>query len=83
MKENDLKIAESIRYYKEKPGVTEMCETMQKIVDRERDDADIKARMDIALTLWSDGEHDLDTISRTTKLSVEQVRRAITIVQPA
>ena len=36
-----------------------MCETMQKIVDRERDDADVKARMDIALNLWSEGEHDL------------------------
>lgn len=63
-------------------GVAEMCETMQKIVDRERGDADVKARMDIALNLWSEGEHDLDKISRTTKLSVEQVRRAITIVQP-
>ena len=48
-----------------------------------RDDADVKARMDIALNLWSEGEHDLDKISRTTKLSIEQVRRAITIVQPA
>ena len=45
-----------------------MCETMQKIVDRERDDTDVKARMDIALNLWSEGEHDLDKISRTTKL---------------
>lgn len=32
------KIAERVRYFKEEPkGVTEMCETMQKIVDRERD----------------------------------------------
>ena len=78
------KIAERVRYFKEEPkGVTEMCETMQKIVDRERDDADVKARMDIALNLWSEGEHDLDKISRTTKLSIEQVRRAITVVQPA
>ena len=59
-----------------------MCETMRKIVDRERGDAAIKARMDIALSLWSEGEHDLDKISRTTKLSIEQVRRAITEVQP-
>ena len=80
---HDFKIAERVRYFKEEPkGVAEMCETMQKIVDRERGDADIKARMDIALNLWSEGEHDLDKISRTTKLSVEQVRRAITIVQP-
>lgn len=59
-----------------------MCETMQKIVDRERDDAAIKARMDIALSLCSEGEHDLDKIAKTTKLSIEQVRRAITEVQP-
>lgn len=52
-------------------------------MDRERDDTDVKARMDIALNLWSEGEHDLDKISITTKLSIEQVRRAITIVQPA
>lgn len=51
-------------------------------MDRERDDTDVKARMDIALNLWSEGEHDLDKISRITKLSIEQVRRAITVVQP-
>lgn len=69
----------------EPKGVTEMCETMQRIVDRERDDADVnvKARMEIALNLWSEGEHDLDKISKITKLSIEQVRRVITVVQPA
>ena len=55
-----------------------MCETMQKIIDRERYDADIKARMNVALNLWSEGVHDFDKISRTTKLSIEQVKRAIT-----
>ena len=55
-----------------------MCGTMQEIIDRERYDADIKARMDVALNLWSEGENDLDKISRTTKLSIEQVKRAIT-----
>ena len=55
-----------------------MCGAMQRIIDRERYDADIKARMDVALNLWSEGEHDLDKISRTTKLSIEQVKRAIT-----
>ena len=55
-----------------------MCGTMQEIIDRERYDADIKARMDVALNLWSEGEHDLDKISRTTKLSIEQVKRVIT-----
>ena len=55
-----------------------MCGAMQRIIDRERYNADIKARMDVALNLWSEGEHDLDKISRTTKLSIEQVKRAIT-----
>ena len=55
-----------------------MCGTMQEIIDRERYDADIKARMDVTLNLWSEGENDLDKISRTTKLSIEQVKRAIT-----
>lgn len=32
-----------------------MCETMRKIIDREHYDADIKARMDAALNLWSEG----------------------------
>lgn len=56
-----------------------MCGTMQKIIDMERYDADIKARMDVALNLWSEGEHDLDKISRATKLPIEQVKRAITV----
>lgn len=55
-----------------------MCGTMQEIIDRERYDADIKARMDVAPNLWSEGENDLDKISRTTKLSIEQVKRVIT-----
>lgn len=80
---HNSKIAERVRYFKEEPkGMTEMCETMQKIVDKERDDANVKARMDIALNLWSEGKHDLDRISRTTKLSIEQVRRVITVVHP-
>jgi hypothetical protein len=60
-----------------------MCGTMQEIIDRERYDADIKARMDVALNLWSEGEHDLDKISRATKLPIEQVKRAITAAQSA
>ena len=60
-----------------------MCETMQKIIDRERYDADIKARMDVALNLWSEGEHDLTKISRTTKLPIEQVKRVITVAWSA
>lgn len=58
-------------------GVADMCKTMQTIVDRERSDADIKARMDIALRLWERGEHDLDKIADTTELTPEQVREAI------
>ena len=59
-------------------GIAEMCGTIQEIIDRERYDADIKARMDVAPNLWSEGENALDKISRTTKLSIEQVKRVIT-----
>lgn len=39
--------------------------------------------MDVALNLWSEAVHDLDKISRTTKLSIEQVKRAITVAWSA
>ena len=55
-----------------------MCKTMQVIVDRERDDAEITRSKKIAWNMWKNGEHDLDTIAETTFLSVEQVREAIT-----
>lgn len=72
------KIAARVRYFKEEAeGVADMCRTMQTIVDRERSDADTKARMDIALRLWERGEHDLDKIADTTELTPEQVREAI------
>lgn len=65
-------ITERVRCFREElKGIAEMCGTMQEIIDRERYDADIKARMDGALNLWSEGVHDLDKISRTTKLSIE------------
>ena len=55
-----------------------MCKTMQVIVDRERDDAEITRSKKIAWNMWKNGEHDLDKIAETTFLSVEQVREAIT-----
>ena len=42
-------ITERVRcFWEELKGIAEMCETMQKIIDRERYDADLKARMDVA-----------------------------------
>lgn len=55
-----------------------MCKTMQVIVDREREDAEIAKGKRIALNLWNSGEHDLDKIAQTTELTVEQVREAVT-----
>lgn len=54
-----------------------MCETMQAIVDKERDDAEITRSKKIACILWNNGEHDLDKIAEITLLSAEQVREAI------
>lgn len=78
------KIAARVRYFKEEAeGVADMCRTMQTIVDRERSDADTKARMDIALRLWERGEHNLDKIADTTELTAEQVREAISAPKSA
>ena len=55
-----------------------MCKTMQVIVDRERDDAEITRSKKIAWNMWKNGEHDLDKIAVRTFLSVEPLREAIT-----
>lgn len=73
------KIAARVRYFKEETeGVVAMCKTMQVIVDREREEAEITKGKRIALNLWKNGEHDLDKIAQTTELTLEQVREAIT-----
>ena len=75
----NAKIAARVRYFKEEPkGVADMCKTMQVIVDRERDEAEVSRSKKIAWNMWKNGEHDLDKIAETTLLSVEQVREAIT-----
>lgn len=77
------KIAARVKYFKEESkGVAEMCKTMQVIVDREREDAEIAKGKRIALNLWNGGEHDLDKIAQTTELTLEQVREAITEPRP-
>lgn len=76
---HNAKIAARVRYFKEEPkGVADMCKTMQVIVDRERDEAEVSRSKKIAWNMWKNGEHDLDKIAETTLLSVEQVREAIT-----
>lgn len=73
------KIRARVKYFKEETeGVAVMCKTMQVIVDREREDAEVAKGKRIALNLWKNGEHDLDKIAQTTELSLEQVREAIT-----
>ena len=78
------KIAARVKYFKEETeGVATMCKTMQVIVDREREDAEVEKGKRIALNLWNSGEHDLDKIARTTELTLEQVREAITEMRSA
>lgn len=73
------KIRARVKYFKEETeGVAAMCKTIQVIVDREREDAEVAKGKRIALNLWKNGEHDLDKIAQTTELSLEQVREAIT-----
>lgn len=73
------RLAERVKYFKEEAeGVAAMCKTMQVIVDREREDAEIEKGKRIAWNLWKGGEHDLDKIAQTTELTLEQVREAIT-----
>ena len=68
------KIRARVKYFKEETeGVAAMCKTMQVIVDREREDAEVAKGKRIALNLWKNGEHDLDKIAQTTELSLEQV----------
>ena len=80
----NAKIRARVKYFKEETeGVAAMCRTMQVIVDREREDAEVTKGKRIALNLWKNGEHDLDKIAQTTELSLEQVREAITEQRPA
>ena len=81
---HNQKLAKRVQYFKEEAeGVTDMCKTMQVIVDRECNRAELKARMDIALRLWERGEHNLDKIADTTELTPEQVREALSTLQSA
>ena len=54
-----------------------MCKTMQVIVDREREDAEVAKGKRIALNLWKNGEHDLDKIAQTTELSLDRCGRQL------
>lgn len=60
-----------------------MCKTMQIIVDRECNQAELNRSKAIALRLWEHGEHDLDKIADITELTPEQVREALSNLQPA
>lgn len=50
-----------------------MSDVMQRIIDRERKEADFKARMEIAQNMWLEGEYNKDEILRVTDLSIEQI----------
>lgn len=75
---HNQKIASRVKYFKEEPeGVADMCKTMQTIVERAWDEAEISRSKKIAWNMWENGEHDLDKIAKTTLLTAEQVREAI------
>ena len=50
-----------------------MSDAMQRIIEREREEADLKARMEIAQNMWLEGEYNIDRILRVTNLSIEQI----------
>lgn len=50
-----------------------MSDAMQRIIEREREEADLKARMEIAQNMWLEGEYNIDRILRVINLSIEQI----------
>ena len=78
------KLAKRVQYFKEEAeGVTDMCKTMQVIVDRECSKTKLDCCKEIALRLWERGEHDLDKIADITDLTPDQVREALSTLQSA
>ena len=81
---HNQKLAKRVQYFKEEAeGVTDMCKTMQVIVDRECSKTKLDCCKKIALRLWERGEHDLDKIADITDLTPEQVREALSTLQSA
>lgn len=81
---HNQKLARRVQYFKEEAeGVTDMCKTMQVIVDRECSRAELTRSKEIALRLWKRGEHDLDKIADITDLTPDQVREALSTLQSA
>lgn len=73
-------LASAVYYYKETPeGVDKMCEAMDRISARRAEEAVLEDRYETARLLWDNGEHDYDKISKIARLTLEQVREALSI----
>lgn len=72
-----------VRLYRMNPpnktvkGADKMSEAMDRISARRAEEAVTKDRYETARLLWDNGEHDYDKISRIARLTLEQVRDAL------
>ena len=58
-------------------GADKMSEAMDRISARRAEEAVTKDRYETARLLWDNGEHDYNKISRIARLTLEQVRDAL------
>ena len=55
------------------------CEAMDRISARRDEEAVIGDRYETAKLLWDNGEHDYEKISKIARLTLEQVREALSV----
>ena len=55
------------------------CEAMDRISARRDEEAVIEDRYETAKLLWDNGEHDYEKISKIARLTLEQVREALSV----
>ena len=73
----------AVRFYRVNPsnktviGADKMSEAMDRISARRAEEAVTKDRYETARLLWDNGEHDYDKIFRIARLTLEQVRDAL------
>ncbi len=70
------------KYFKEsEEGVRTMCELMEEYSRERVESAEAKGReesaKEIAIEIWNQGIHDIEAISKMTKLSPDKVKKLI------
>ncbi len=71
-------LSERVRYFKEEEkGANTMCRAMEELMEKDR----MRERTEIARSLWEDGIRDIERIARLTKLTVDDVKKAIETVK--